>query len=800
MYILQEVHSTPEVEKVWSNEWGSPIFFSHGTSKSAGVALLMPRVRNVQIRDIITDPNGRFIVVNIDLFDRQFILCGLYGPNVDAPDFYETIMAAIDHLQNPDIMIVGDFNLVLDDNLDRKPVAHYNVKATKMLLKVMKQRDLVDIWRVKNPDTKIFSWNRNNSCSRIDMLLVNNSMINNCKDIYYEASTLSDHMTLCADFKLHQNPRGKGYWKFNSLLLNDSVFVQAIMDLITDVKEKFSSATADVVWERFKTGAADIAQKRGIAIAKERKEYISDLRSSLTELKIKSMLDPNNRSLTFSIQQIETKINEYFDCQVRAAAFRSKAKWIREGEKNSKYFFALEKSNYNKKVITQLYDEQGAICNHQSKNLEIQRNFYENLYSIDPTVNFTLKNESGVQVMEQDRDFLEGPISMGEYNDAVQQIKKAKTPGNDGLTIEFYQYFWYEIRDMLTAAYDVAMNNGFLHDSATKGVIAVIPKKSKDPLYIANWRPLTMLNIDYKIWATVLANRMKIVLPYLISEDQTGFMAGRQISATIRKVNDLVSLGNALNEPGLVLNTDFQKCFDLISYSGIRGALKFFCFGEKFVNMVDLLLNNFQSCMTNNGYFSQYFDVSRSCHQGCPLAPSLMILCAETMAIMLKRNENIEPYCVLTLKQNLSQYADDTQVLSKNTKKSIDNIVQTFEVMEKNVGFRVNYDKTVIHMFGGAEKIECDKPFRWTNNPPDMLGINYNRNQYEELLVKSDQVLTCWLNRRSTLMGKILVINTLIASLYVYIFQSTPSPPQEFYVRFKELIHKYLWGLYNGNL
>ena len=95
------------------------------------------------------------------------------------------------------------------------------------------------------------------------------------------------------------------------------------------------------------------------------------------------------------------------------------------------------------------------------------------------------------------------------------------------------------------------------------------PEKGCELLVIVNWRPLTMLTIDYKIIATVIANRLKPVLTYLISDDQTGFMSGRQISTVIQKTMDVFELAQNLNAPGYVICTDFKKCFDLISYSGI---------------------------------------------------------------------------------------------------------------------------------------------------------------------------------------------------------------------------------------
>ena len=109
-----------------------------------------------------------------------------------------------------------------------------------------------------------------------------------------------------------------------------------------------------------------------------------------------------------------------------------------------------------------------------------------------------------------------------------------------------------------------------------------------------------MLTMDYKILAIILANRIKLVLPYIISKDQTGFMEGRQITSTIRRMIDVVDLTGSLDIPGFLICADFVKCFDLISYDGIRGSLTFFGIGQKFIGYLNLLMNSFESCVVNN--------------------------------------------------------------------------------------------------------------------------------------------------------------------------------------------------------
>ena len=98
------------------------------------------------------------------------------------------------------------------------------------------------------------------------------------------------------------------------------------------------------------------------------------------------------------------------------------------------------------------------------------------------------------------------------------------------------------------------------------GVISLIPKKDKDKNYLKNWRPISLLNNDYKIAAKVLALRLEKVLPTIISSSQTGYVRGRFIGESIRMISDIMSFTKAKNIPGLAVFLDFEKAFDSIEW------------------------------------------------------------------------------------------------------------------------------------------------------------------------------------------------------------------------------------------
>ena len=113
------------------------------------------------------------------------------------------------------------------------------------------------------------------------------------------------------------------------------------------------------------------------------------------------------------------------------------------------------------------------------------------------------------KLSEEEKSFLDQPLSKQELYDVVKTIKTNKTPGFDGLPIEFYIVLWPDICDLLLNAYNFSFSHGLLCQSQRNGIINLIPKKDKDPLYIKNYRPITLLTVDYKFVVKCLANRLK---------------------------------------------------------------------------------------------------------------------------------------------------------------------------------------------------------------------------------------------------------------------------------------------------
>jgi hypothetical protein len=112
-------------------------------------------------------------------------------------------------------------------------------------------------------------------------------------------------------------------------------------------------------------------------------------------------------------------------------------------------------------------------------------------------------------------------------------MQLGKSPGQDGLTTNFYKFFWDDIKDLLFKALKDCFESNSLLPTMKQGLIILIPKSNKDKRFIDNLRPITLLNVDYKILTSAIANRLKFRLSQVISETQSGFIKGRLMSTTL---------------------------------------------------------------------------------------------------------------------------------------------------------------------------------------------------------------------------------------------------------------------------
>ena len=236
--------------------------------------------------------------------------------------------------------------------------------------------------------------------------------------------------------------------------------------------------------------------------------------------------------------------------------------------------------------------------------------------------------------------------------------------------------------------YNESFENGILPESLSLVLIVLLEKKGKDRMNIANWRPITLLGVDYKLLTKTLGERLKKVLPNLIHKDQNGFVPGGNIFFSAHTIRDILFYCSKDKIDLIMLALDYTKAFDSVNFQFIHKSFDVFNFGDKFKTWSKLLFNGGKSCISNCGYLSETFEIERSTRQGDPISPLVFILVLEILFICLRSDPNIRGIKIVKNEIKLTSYADDASYFLKD-KASAEKLLQVINQFSKVSGLEV---------------------------------------------------------------------------------------------------------------
>ena len=309
-------------------------------------------------------------------------------------------------------------------------------------------------------------------------------------------------------------------WKLNNNYLQDDSFCDGMTDVINRTKLNYAYMDLLDKWEIIKFEASNFAKNFASEKAAKHRSRKFRLYKHLSRMQDELLKDNVHEDISCTIEQISNEIDSYEVVDAKRAAFRCRKEWTQFSGKSTKYFFNLERRNFACKTMYVVKKRDGSLMKDYREILNEQFVFYDELYTRNSDSNFTIEEISGPKLDTLDRIGLDENISKAELFDSIMTLKVGKTQGIDGLGIEFYRKFWKLVVDPLHKMYMHALKTGHLSHSARRGIINLIPKKLKDSLLVKNYRPIVLLNYDFKIWAKALANRLDVISEKLINTCQ----------------------------------------------------------------------------------------------------------------------------------------------------------------------------------------------------------------------------------------------------------------------------------------
>ena len=282
------------------------------------------------------------------------------------------------------------------------------------------QADWIDVWRTLHPDKFEYTWKRTNPLvmSRLDYFLVPQSMIGIIENCEIKSNIFSDHLFLEMTIETNEQIRGKGYWKFNTSLLEDKEYIDSANQIIAGACKKFASLDPGTKWDSMKQEISEHAKFWGrlkaAKVSRRKQELLKKLNThekklaciNLKSSKAVQVITKTNDK----IDLVKTELQRISQKQIVGVMIRSKARFYELGEKNTKYFFNLEKSKAKNSVMKVIITDQDKMVIKPKQILEEQRSFYEKLYTKDPQVKFKMDIASPRVISQIDKQSLESTL------------------------------------------------------------------------------------------------------------------------------------------------------------------------------------------------------------------------------------------------------------------------------------------------------------------------------------------------------------------------------------------------------
>ena len=199
------------------------------------------------IHNIYKDHDGNLLLLDIEIEKNRISFGVVYGPNKDNPSFYTNLKNSVSKMGNQHIILVGDWNMLLDPELDGKNYKNINnPNARQKVLQLITELDLYDIFRCENNEKQLYTWKRKISSGliqmgRLDFFLISESLLSYSKKVSIHPAYRSDHNLISLSLVFNKPQKNKNFWKFNNSLLYDTDFITEVKSLLTELKIQYGA-------------------------------------------------------------------------------------------------------------------------------------------------------------------------------------------------------------------------------------------------------------------------------------------------------------------------------------------------------------------------------------------------------------------------------------------------------------------------------------------------------------------------------------------------------------------------------
>ena len=248
---------------------------------------------------------------------------------------------------------------------------------------------------------------------------------------------------------------------------------------------------------------------------------------------------------------------------------------------------------------------------------------------------------------------------------------------------------------------------------------------------------------------------------------------------------------------GILIAIDFEKAFDSLDHNYLLKVLQAFNFGPSFIQWIRTFYSNISSCVINNGFTTDYFNVGRGVRQGDPLSPLLFILGLEILACSIRQNDKIQGIKIRNAEVKLSLFADDMACFLRN-RSSYVYICESLKLFASCSGLKVNGEKTELFSLG-LGKIAPKDFTHEIKTSIKILGVHFDYNNasrekanFDTILKSIKKTLNRWKWRGLTLIGKIQIVKSFAIPKFMSKAALIPVP-RELVKEVNRELYTFIW-------
>ena len=459
---------------------------------------------------------------------------------------------------------------------------------------------------------------------------------------------------------------------------------------------------------------------------------------------------------------------------------------MKHGDKNSKFFHFKASQRRRRNFIQGIRDLENNWVEEQEDIADVATNYFGDLFSagVCDQIGECL-NAVSHKVTDDMRQTLSNEFTADEIKEALFQMGPTKAPGPDGMNALFYQKFWHIVGDNVISAVLDFFNSGVLEPEINHTNIVLIPKVMA-PEKMLDFRPISLCNVIYKIISKVLANRLKQVLPHIISSTQSAFVPSRLITDNVLVACETLHSmrGRRKGKTGLLaLKLDISKAYDRVEWAFLKGIMVKLGFPDNWINWVMTCVSTPTFSVLINGKPFGHITPSRGLRQGDPLSPYLFLLCAEGFSSLLFQAEvegRLHGVSICKRAPRISHllFADDSLLFCQATQKEVNEVNGVLQTYASASGQCINLEKSSV-LFS-SNTLETQK--EWTKATLGVKEVEYfesylglptfiGRAKYQTFAFIKDRVwkkLQGWKGKLLSRAGKEVLIKAVAQSIPTY--------------------------------